>query len=66
MIFNADLIPVANVVPFDRADHAGWKTSSLALHPTKPEGYLISGGERGMWVLKFDALAASAPLWNLV
>ena len=66
VIFNADMVAVANVVPFDCADHAGWKTSSLALHPTKPEGYLISGGERGMWVLKFDALAASAPPWHLV
>lgn len=65
VIFNVDSIPVANVVPFDRADRTGWKTSSLALHPTKPEGYLISGGARGMWVLKFDALAAGAPLWHL-
>ena len=66
VIFNADMVAIANVVPFDRADHTGWKTTSLALHPTKPEGYLISGGERGMWVLQFDALAASAPLWHLV
>lgn len=63
--FNADGIPVANVVPFDREGREGWKTSSLALHPTKPEGYLISGGTRGMWVLKFDALACGAPLWHL-
>ena len=65
VVFNASGIPVANVVPFDRADREGWKTSSLALHPSKPEGYLISGGTRGMWVLKFDALACSAPLWHL-
>ena len=66
IVFNADMVAVANVVPFDRESRQGWKTSSLALHPTKPEGYLISGGERGMWVLKFDALAPSAPLWHLM
>ena len=66
LVFNADMVAIANVVPFDRDSRQGWKTSSLALHPTRPEGYLISGGERGMWVLKFDALAPSAPLWHLV
>ncbi len=65
VVFNANLIPVANVVPFDRENGEGWKTTSLAIHPTKPEGYLVSGGTRGMWVLKFDALACSAPLWHL-
>lgn len=65
LVLNKDMYAIANVVPFDRANHQGWKTTSLALHPTKPEGYMLSGGTRGMWVLKFDALAACAPLWHL-
>lgn len=65
VVFNKDMVPVANVVPFDRAGGEGWKTSSLAISPTEAAGYLISGGSRGMWVLKFPTLAASAPLWNL-
>lgn len=66
VVFNRDMIPVANVVPFDRDGGEGWKTSSLAISPTAAEGYLISGGERGMWLLKFPTLAVSAPLWHLV
>ncbi len=65
VVFNRDMLPVANVVPFDRANGEGWKTSSLAISPTAAEGYLISGGARGMWVLKFPTLAPSAPLWHL-
>ena len=66
LVLNKDLMAVANVVPFDRENHQGWKTTSLAIHPKRPEGYLLSGGPRGMWVLKFDALAPGAPLWHLV
>lgn len=63
IVLSPDGIPTHSILLSDRADGSRMKTPNLAIHPGRPEGFMLACGAGGAWVYKFEALAQSAPLY---
>lgn len=64
IVLNAHGIPIANVVVNGRDEGKQLRTSNLAFKPGTREAYIVSSGEGGAWVHRFEGLAEGLPLFS--
>ena len=64
VVTNEDGTIIENVLIEERTEEGCMASPNLALHPTKPEGYILACGLGGSWIYKFEALAPACKMYS--
>ena len=63
LVTNSDGIAIQNILLEDRDEGCCLMSPNLAIHPTKPEGYIVTSGVGGSRVYRFETLAPAGHMF---